>query len=65
MEINFVKGKEVILSNSWPFLNGNNGQSMAMESCRRFVGKESCVVKLNNMCGQANIEMNLFKFFKK
>ena len=40
MERNFVKGKEVILSNSWPFLNGNNGQSMAMESCRRFVRKE-------------------------
>ena len=28
-------------------------------------GKESCVVKLTNMCGQANIEMDLFKFFKK
>ena len=43
MKLHFVKGKKVILSQCWLFLNKkeNKGQiNMDIEICRRFLGKK-------------------------
>lgn len=42
MQMHFVKGKKVVLSYSWLFLNGKEREEQIIdtESCRKFVEEE-------------------------
>ena len=67
MKLHFVKGKKVILSQCWLFLNKkeNKGQiNMDIEICRRFLGKKKkkFIIVVYVWSEMTKIRINLIEF---